>query len=81
LKGKVFKRVIAGVKVGAVPIVATLFAGVPLPYVLAISAGLISLEALWEVQTEKKDLLTLSGLSFLIQVKQKTRQREGAEAA
>jgi hypothetical protein len=49
--------------------------------VLAISAGLISLEALWEVQTEKKDLLTLSGLSFLIQVKQKTRQREGAEAA
>ncbi|HEX3524112.1 MAG TPA: hypothetical protein VHT52_18740 [Stellaceae bacterium] len=77
MKGKVFKRVIAGVKVGAV----TLFAGVPLPYVLAISAGLISLEALWEVQTEKKDLLTLSGLSFLIQVKQKTRQREGAEAA
>jgi hypothetical protein len=58
-------RIIKGAKAGTIPIVATLFAGVPLPYVLALSAGVITLEALWEDHVERKEIANMNGLSFL----------------
>jgi hypothetical protein len=61
-------RIMKGAKAGAVPIVATLFAGVPLSYVLALSAGVITLEALWEDHVERKEITNTNGLSFLFEV-------------
>lgn len=65
---KFLSKLIRGARAGAVPIVATLFAGMPLPFVLALSAGVITLEALWETRTERKELLEQNGLSFLLSV-------------
>lgn len=62
-------RIIKGAKAGTVPIVATLFAGIPLPYVLALSAGVITLEALWEAHVERKEITNTNGLSFLFEVR------------
>jgi hypothetical protein len=62
-------RIIKGAKAGTVPIIATLFAGIPLPYVLALSAGVITLEALWEARVERKEITNANGLSFLFEVR------------
>jgi hypothetical protein len=70
---KLFGKLIRGAKAGAVPIAATLFAGMPLPFVLALSAGVISLEALWESRTERKELLEQNGLSFILGISNELR--------
>ena len=67
-KRAMVSNVLKSAKAGAVPIAATLFAGLPLPYVLALSAGIITLEALWEVERARRDAADLNGLSFLMRV-------------
>jgi hypothetical protein len=62
-------KLIKGAKAGTVPIAATLFAGMPLPYVLALSAGVIATEALWETNFERRNITDQNGLSFLFQVR------------
>jgi hypothetical protein len=62
-------KLIKGAKAGTVPIAATLFAGMPLPYVLALSAGVIAIEALWETKSERRNITDQNGLSFLFQLR------------
>ena len=66
-RGLVSKALI-GARVGAIPIAATVLAGMPLPYILALSAGLISIEALWDVECARRDAADQNGLSFLLRV-------------
>ena len=65
---KFIKNIARNAKVGTVPIVAVLFAGLPLPYLLAISAGFITLEAVLEKEIEKRSLAK-NGLSFFLNFK------------
>lgn len=69
-KGKFFQRLIRGAKVGVVPIVATALVGVPIPYLLAISAGVVTLEAVLETKSEQDEIRgQTNGLSFVLDVR------------
>jgi hypothetical protein len=48
--------------------IATLFAGLPLPYAAAISAGVIGLDAAFNVYFENKEIRVNNGLSFLLDI-------------
>jgi hypothetical protein len=71
-KDRFVHRLVRNVKTGTVPLVATLWAGLPVPYLLAISAGVVTLEALLETKIDidqaKNDV---NGLSFLLECEKK----------
>ena len=62
-------RFVRSARTGALPIVVTVFAGMPLSAVLALSAGVVALEAWWEGNIERKELLDTNGLQYLLRLR------------
>jgi hypothetical protein len=56
------------VRGGVLPIVASVFVGMPLMQALALSAGVVVIQTAWESYAERKEVLELNGLSYLLRV-------------
>gem|GEM_PF-5491382 len=54
-----------------IPLVSTFLVGIPIQYALAITAGLIGVEAFLDYYFEKKEIRMSSGLSYLLDIKNK----------
>lgn len=66
---KFLRSTIKGLKAGTIPLIAATFAGLPIPYLLALSAGIVAIETFVDLSLEMKKKPPKNGLCFLLKVK------------
>lgn len=66
---KFLRSTIKGLKAGTIPVIAGVFAGLPIPYLLALSAGVVTLETVLDLSLEMQKKQPKSGLCFLLKAK------------